>query len=289
MMPIGRMQTGGLLLLLSLALAACLFMPGKFTSVLDVRRDGAFSFSYTGQIFLLPLTEPKDDAANEPFAPHCYRPTTGPDDEARASQERPCTRAEVAEQKRDWDEARRTSEGKRKRDAEQMKTLFGGLDMSDPKGPAELAARLRRQAGWRRVEYKGNGLFDVDFAITGTLDRDFTFPTFEQFPLNNAFVQLSRRKDGTVRIDAPGFGPPPGGEPFRSWGQAAALGGEQSASPTSVPAPDGTFTVTTDAAILANNTDEGARDAQGGQTLVWPVNLRSRSAPMALLRLVARP
>ena len=37
-------------LLLPILLAACFYIPGKFTSMLDVRNDGKFAFSYKGEI-----------------------------------------------------------------------------------------------------------------------------------------------------------------------------------------------------------------------------------------------
>ena len=74
------------------------------------------------------------------------------------------------------------SEQRKKRDAESMKAMFGGLDPADPKAAEELAARLRRQAGWRKVTYRGDGLYEVEFAITGQLSHDFIFPVVERFP-----------------------------------------------------------------------------------------------------------
>ena len=41
----------------------------------------------------------------------------------------------------------------------------------------------------------------------------------------------------------------------------------------------------TDGQILANNTDAGPRPSPSGQQLDWAVNVRSASAPMALVRL----
>ena len=46
----------------TLALAACIVSPGKFESTLDVRRDGAFTFTYNGQIYLLALSRLGVDA-----------------------------------------------------------------------------------------------------------------------------------------------------------------------------------------------------------------------------------
>ena len=222
---------------LALLLSACLLSPGRFTSDLDVRRDGSFSFAYVGEVHLLALSK----------------------------------LAEMG--------------GEKKRgDAEAMKQLLGGIDPASPQAAEELAQRLRRQKGWRKVEYKGDGLFEVDFAIAGRLDHDFAFPTIERFPLANPFVQLTMRNDGAVRIDAPGFGPSQAG---------GFAGGVMGAAPNAAKQPglrpppklDGRFTVRTDGEVLANNTDEGPKPDVGGGRLEWVANARSPAAPTALVRL----
>ncbi len=222
------------------------------------------------------------------FAPlPCY------DDDAK---ERKCTAAEIAGQKKEWQDEQKAAADKAKKDADMAKTFLGGIDPSDPKAAEDLAARLRRQAGFRSVIYKGDGLFDVDFAISGQLDHDFVFPTIERFTMANSFVQLSRRSDGTVRVDAPGFAPSAGGSPFTQLMQmGAAMGASEAAGKDGenggdkagpkFPVPDGQFTLTTNGTILANNTDEGPQADPSGQRLTWQVNTRAAAAPMALVRL----
>jgi hypothetical protein len=278
-MNLRRLARTATLVALCLSLAACLLSPGKFTSHLDVRKDGRFSFSYSGEIYLLALSKLAEmGSKGSTFSPEdCYRPGT--------MVKRPCTAAETAEQRQKWQESRGASSGKQKRDSEAMKAALGGIDPSSPKAAEELANRLRRQEGWRRVDYKGDGLFDVDFAISGTLDRDFSFPSIERFPMANAFVAVNRHKDGTLRLDAPGFATASGTDSLRALmalGAAGKAGGE---GPPSLPVTEGTFTLTTDAAILANNTDEGAKADTAGQRLDWAVNARVAAAPTALLRL----
>jgi hypothetical protein len=189
----------------------------------------------------------------------------------------------MAEQRSNWEDERRQTADKRRQDAESMKALLGGIDPSNPKAAEELAQRLRRQAGWKRVDYKGDGLFDVDFAISGRLDHDFTFPTIERFPMANAFVQIALRNDGTVRIDAPAFAAASTGEPFRGMMQGIAT--KDTGSSPAFADIDGHFTIRTDGAILANNTDEGPQADPAGQKLGWAVNMRTPTAPTALIRL----
>jgi hypothetical protein len=265
-------------MLLGIALSACLLAPGRFTSDLDIRKDGRFTFTFAGEIHMLALSKlAQMGKADENFkAKPCYGDGDG--------EERPCTTEEIAQQQKDWDAEQKQAAQTRKREAESMKAMFGGIDFSDPRAAEELAARLRRQSGWRKVEYKGDGLFDVDFAISGRLDHDFIFPTIERFPMANSFVLIAVRQDGTVRVDATGFGPAASGEPYRGLVQLGAMSDDK-ADTEGLPRIDGTFTIRTDGAILANNTDEGPKLDATGQKLAWKVNLRTPAAPMALIRL----
>lgn len=279
-LPIHRWIAGAALLLLS----ACLFTPGKFISTLDVRQDGTFVYAYTGEIHMLALSRlAQMGREGGTFKPQtCFGENGGT--------ERECTAAEIEEQKREWTESQTRAADRRKRESEQMKGVLGGIDFSDPKAAEELASRLRKQAGWKRVVYKGDGLFEVDFALSGRLDHDFVFPTVERFPQANAFVTLTRRQDGTLRIDAPGFGPAGGMDQFQGMmrGAAAAASSEDGKSPApGLPMADGRFTIITDAAVLANNTDEGPQQTIAGSKLEWTVTARSDAAPMALLRIGA--
>lgn len=264
----------------SLLLTACLLAPGKFSSTLDLRQGGRFSFTYTGQISMLGLSklaqmDRKADAAFEPEPCHV----------GDGGVERMCTASEVAEQRKKWDERRQQSADKAKKYAEQAKMLLGGIDPTSPRAAEEMAERLRKQAGWKSVIYKGDGLYEVDFAISGTLDHDFLFPTIERFPMANAFVVINRRADGTVRVDAPAFGPSNASSSGLSGLAAMAAMDKAKDGKLPVPELDGSFTITSDGQILANNTDDGPKAGTAGQTLTWLVSPRSTSAPTALIKL----
>lgn len=266
---------------LSLVLSACLLAPGKFVSTLDLRKDGRFSFTYKGQISMLGLSKlaEMDRKDKGPFkAEPCYK-----DD---GETERTCSADELKDQKVQWDEEQKTAAEKAKRDAETAKMLFGGIDPTSPKAAEEMAERLRKQAGWKSVIYKGNGLYEVDFAIAGRIDHDFMFPTIERFPTANAFVLLNRRADGSVRVDAPAFGPSSGGgSSMGSLAAMAAMGKDKDGEQLPLPEMDGTFTITTDGTILANNTEDGPKAATTGQMLSWTITPRSGAAPTALVKL----
>lgn len=274
-----------------LALTGCFLQPGKFDSTLDLRKDGSFTFAYKGQIYLLALSKLAELASKAESAE--FTPEACHDDDF---DERPCSADELAEQKRAWEEQQQKKQREDRKNAEMMRAMLGGIDPADPAAAKELADRLRRQAGWRAVNYVGDGLFEVDFSLSSKLTHDFVFPTIERFPMANAFVSAARRSDGTVRIDAPGFGGQDAANPMQGamasvLGAAAAseaAGGDAvtpDASILSMPEIDGTFRVVTDGEILANNTDEGAQAGQGGKILQWRVTKRTQMAPMALVRL----
>lgn len=270
-----------------LALGGCILQPGKFDSTLDLRSDGTFTYSYKGQIYLLAMSQLAQMAseAEASAAEFTVEPCWDEDFE-----ERDCTEEELAQQRSEWEGERERKAAEGERNAQMMGELLGGIDPADPEAAQELADRLARQAGWNAVSYSGDGLFEVDFAITSRMAHDFIFPTFERFPMLNQFVVANLRKDGAVRIDAPGFVAQGGDNPMQGMmgGMAAmfaAAGDESDESSPAVPQIDGTFRVVTDGEILANNTDEGPRETERGRVLEWKVNKRTTAAPMTLVRL----
>ena len=269
-----------------LVLAGCMLLPGKFTSDLDLRKDGTFSFAYKGEIHLLALSKMASDkrgseASEEVFEPGtCYTDQTG--------EERECSKNEIADQKQAWEEeqaSNKTSAAEKKKSEEaMMKAMLGGIDPSDPRAAQEFAERLRRQHGWKSVVDKGDGRFEVDYAITGRLDHDFNFPLIEKFPMVTPFVTLIRRMDGSVRVEAPAFSSGATSSPMMGMAAAAGSSGDKKGA-NGMPTLDGVLTLVTDGEFLANNTDEGPAPAPGGKKLVWKVNARTAAPPTALVRL----
>ena len=272
------------------ALSACIVSPGAFEASLDLRREGQFTFAYRGEIYLLALSQLADmaSAADAEGGEFVEQPCYDDGD----FEERTCTDEEIAEQKESWEETAAERKKSAERDAEAMKALLGGIDPADPEAAEELAARLRRQEGWKRVDYRGDGLFDVEFEMTSRIGHDFAFPTFERFPMSNSFVVATVRLGNTVRIEAPGFATQGGGgNPFQGMmtGMAGVFGAAAAAQPDSdipkLPEVKGTFRIVTDGEILANNTEEGPVASTGSQVLEWTINRRTQTAPMALVRL----
>lgn len=264
----------------SLALSGCFLSPGQFKSELELMKDGSFLYRYDGEIQMLALSKLAEmgSKTGEPFEAACL------DDDYET---RECTGAEIAEQKREWDAEAESRRANKKRKAEQMKAFLGGIDPSDPDAAQELAEKLERQRGWNTVEYKGDGLFEVDFAISGRLTHDFSFPTIERFAMANTFVSVILRDQRQVRIDAPGFAAQGSGNPMQ--GMVAGMAGLADLSPKDGETPprivvaEGQFSIVTDGRILANNTDGGPSHHPGGQVLTWEITPRTEQPPMALI------
>lgn len=266
----------------ALALSGCLLSPGKFSSELQLMKDGNFSYSYDGEIQMLGLSKLAElgNSADETFTASCW------DDET--FEDRDCTAEEEAEQRKEWEANAAERAESKKREAEEMKALFGGIDPTNPEAASEFADRLERQRGWSNVTHLGDGLYDVEFRVSGKLSHDFAFPTIEKLPFANMFVTVVLRDEAQVRIDAPGFAAGGGEAPMQGMmtGMAglANLGeNKEGGTPARIVLPDGTFTIVTDGRILANNTDEGPASHASGQMLRWTINQRTQQAPTALI------
>lgn len=271
----------------TLLLAGCLLLPGRFTSAIDLRRDGTFSFTYKGEIHVLALSKLAAEERDRKNATATFEPSTCYSDET--GDERECTAEEIATQRKDWEDMVAQQKGaadeKKKSDEQMAKAMLGGIDPSDPRAAQEFAERLRRQKGWKSVIDKGDGKFEVEYAITGKLTHDFSFPTVEKLPMVMPFVTMIRRADGSVRIDAPAFAAGGSNSPFMGMAAMAADEKSQKAGGDGMPVLDGTLTLTTDGEILANNTDEGPTPSSTGKMLHWSVNARTKDAPTALVRI----
>jgi len=155
----------------------------------------------------------------------------------------------------------------------------GETPPADPPPPAEpteaqrrsIIEALSREAGYRSVEYVGEGKFRVDYSISGRLDHNFVYPVNVDAVSLIPWIAVELRQDGTARMTAMAFGDSPGGETGRSAGNDPNRH------------RNGTFTLTTDADLVMHNDEDGA--AEGERTSVsWRVTPTSRSAPTAVVR-----
>ncbi|HEY0149900.1 MAG TPA: hypothetical protein VGB70_12975 [Allosphingosinicella sp.] len=269
----------------ALLATACLLAPGKFDASLDIRRDGSFTYRYAGEVvFITPAAaaeaQAEADKTYDPSMETCW------DDQQPPAQakERPCTQKEMEQAKSDWEANRAMSAERRKTEVEQMKAVFGGLDPSDPKAVDQFTQRLLSYDGWKRVTHKGKGVFDVLYEKSGRLDHDFIFPLFPEVDWIIPFVHASRRSDSRIRVAAPAFAQAKAmGGGMNGLGAFGAMAGEK-AGP--LPKPEGTFTLTTDAEVLTNNTNDGPVAGAGGtKTMKWVIGPLDSKKPEALLKL----
>ncbi|WP_373488421.1 hypothetical protein [Blastomonas sp.] len=299
----------------SLLLSACLLSPGKFTADMTVLRDGGFTFSYKGDIFMLGLSQlvamgaALDDNSETEFVPDpCYgdpAPIDGAllktayaqDEWAAEALERECTPAEIENQKTAWKDARTAKQAEDARNMEVLKALMGGIDPTAPEAVDEFITRIKKQKGWREIVHKGDGLFVVEYAVSGRIDQDYTFPVIERTQGLTPFVVAAARANGAVRIDAPAFtGAAQGGFIGGNMGgllpilQAvgATGSGKEANLFASLPKLDGRFTIRTDGEILTNNTEDGPVTDGTQRVMSWVITPRRDRAPEALIMLDAR-
>jgi len=292
-----RLRAAALLAGLALGLAGCFMSPGKFTSELALTGPDSFTFRYDGEIFFLGLSKlaQMGAATQEDFTPsECFSEET--------FEPRACTKEEIDAQRAEWDAGAAERAARARKDAETVKAIMGGIDPDDPKAAEQLVRLLERQRGWNRVVHKGDGLFEVSYAVSGTTGHDFMFPMIEDLPPVNPFVQMFLRNGRQARINAPAFvvqnSANPIGGMLGGMGSLAGLAamskvqssdaadGEVPPVPPGVPVLDGTFTIRTGPGmrILANNTDEGPEPAPGGgEVLRWRVSQATTQAPTALI------
>ena len=204
--------------------------------------------------------------------------------------ERECTPEEVAKQKKDWDEQQAAS---KKRNDEQKKIatmMLGGIDPKDPKTIARFTKEVERLAAWHKVEHLGNGVFMVDYSTKGRLADDFAFPVIPRYSVGEPMIHITRWDNGRLRVEAPAFKTDPEMSMIGMAGAgslAGLMGGTRSGD--KMPEPlviKGTFTLSTDAPILANNTEDGPEKMAGMDVLRWEVGPATYGAPMALLKMV---
>jgi hypothetical protein len=181
-----------------LLLTGCFLTPGAFDSSLDLRRGGDFTFAYKGEIvFTIPddmmggkLTPWSDDQA-------VCEATDSSDGNSMESGK--CTPAQIAEQKKAYEEEQKTKAAKNAEESKQFASLFGYAP-GDDAANQRLAAQLSKYDGFRAVSYIGNGVFNVDYAKSGRLDHDFVFPVMMQGNIMFPFVLAAAERRRGARV-----------------------------------------------------------------------------------------
>ncbi|WP_066519330.1 hypothetical protein [Sphingobium cloacae] len=234
-----------------LLLSACLVTPGRFVSTLDIRADRSFTFTYKGEIIA-------SDMGKDFPGPDTLGDEPG-DDAAPTTQGSVYPAAQLVRIK---DETGEQSFSNRK-------------DPGDDVKMQAIAEALAKEKGFRAARYMGNHKFEIDYAISGRLDHAFLFPFNTDAQIILPFVAVELRGTDRVRMKAPGFS----SSYDKSQGPSMGGSGDDSAK-----ALDGTFTLTTDAEIVAQNQEDGAQDTPQGKRIVWKVTPMTADAPSATLR-----
>jgi hypothetical protein len=274
-----------------LMLSGCLWGPGKFMSNLALNKSGTFVLDYKGEVVLqMPddkgtPPDPWSDKMLKCFKDGRIETTTmtdmiSDDDQEAGEDARPCTAAEIAKARSDYEKQAAESAAKKRQESEQMAKLFG-LPGSDDASNRRFAANLMKYQGWRSVSYKGKGVFDVDYHVEGRLTQDYAFPLMPDTDLIIPFITLRRRTDGSVMVSAPAL--TGGSGPFSA--RAKMLGLPDKGSDGPVSRAEGRFTVTTDGEILTNNSEDGPTASPGGRQVHWDVGAGSTKIPEMLVRL----
>lgn len=142
-----------------------------------------------------------------------------------------------------------------------------------------IAAKLSKEAGYRKVAYLGDGVFMIDYAVSGRLDHTFVWPFNIDAEVILPFIAIELRQDGVVRVKAPAFA---------NEGTNATPGISGMPGAESLQGPNrlnGVFTLDTDAEIISQNDEDGVKSVAGRKTMVWQATPTLKSAPTAVLRL----
>lgn len=254
-----RLKSLSVALLAPLVLLGCVLAPGKFVSTLDIHADRSFTYTYKGEVIGV-------DLASE-FAKGMAGKAKGGDDGDDSGGDG------------DGDDS---SGGSTSPSSLQIKAVARTIDPQDAPGDdassdekfKAMAAALAKEPGFRSVVYKGNGVFDIDYSITGSLTHTFLWPYNLDAEVIFPFVVIELRGDTTVRVKAPGFAKEDNGAPGGGDGGKAAS------------KMDGVFTLTTDAEIVSQNNEDGAKTLPDGRrSISWKATPLTKDAPSAVLKL----
>lgn len=251
-----RFKGIALALVAPLVLVGCAFSPGKFVSSLTILADRSFTFSYQGEVIAVDIAGEMAKGMGDAFK-----------GDGKSGDEAPGN--SMSFEKTSWQD-----------DAAGSDVLDNATDgMTDADAAAEKAKKeakfkaigeaLTKEAGYRSVTYKGNGVFVVDYQISGKLTHAFMWPFNVDAEVIFPFVVLELRGKDMVRVKAPAFGD----------NDSPAKGKMDDKSKL-----DGTFTLITDGEIVSQNNEDGATSASGRKSVTWKATPLSKDAPMAVVK-----
>ena len=134
---------------------------------------------------------------------------------------------------------------------------------------------ISKEKGVRAIRHLGDGKFELDYQISGTLDHAFVFPFNSDAEIVIPFLMIEPRGDGSVRVKAVGYVGSQGGLPVGPMGAAAPPNDKI----------DGSFTIRTDAEVLMHNDESGPVRAAGMAVYQWKIDALSKDAPVLTARI----
>lgn len=247
-----RLKAVAFALAAPLVLASCLFVPGKFESALTIHADRSFTFAYTGEVMAVDLQSFMGKAMQMGMADAAKK------DKKDKTPEKAPDFTLTPEEKAKQDETFR-----------------------------KLAIEVAKEAGYRSVEYRGNGMFWIDYRISGTLDHGFVFPYNLDNQMIMPWIAVELRGKDLIRVKAPGYVRMSGGSGMSGMGDMSALAMMPGGMGEAFTRLQGTFTLTTDAELVSQNNEEGAVTTGKDKTITWKTDTKTSDAPMASIRVRA--
>lgn len=253
-----RIKSIALVLIAPLVLVGCAFSPGKFTSSLTILSDRSFTFSYQGEVIAVDLASEMAKGMGDAFKDDAK------DEDKKETSTTAMLQAVAWQAKTPGNKEEPAEEADSAADEAKKEAKFKAI------GEA-----LTKEAGYRSVVYKGKGVFQIDYQISGKLTHNFLWPYNLDAEVIFPFVVLEMRGKDQVRIKAPAFGDDDSPAKGKGDDSKAKL--------------DGTFTLITDGELVSQNNENGATSANGRRTVTWKATPLSKDAPMAVVKVAPLP
>lgn len=251
-----RIKGMALALIAPLVLVGCAFSPGKFTSSLTLLADRSFTFTYQGEVIAVDIAGEMakgmgdafkdDDKDKKDISTALLQATAWQDEDAAGNTTEPADEDDSAEEK-----AKKEAKFK------------------------AIGEALTKEAGYRSVTYKGDGVFLIDYQISGKLTHNFLWPYNLDAEVIFPFVVIELRGKDQIRVKAPAFGD-----------NDSPTQGKMDDSKAKL---DGTFTLVTDGELVSQNNEDGAKTEGGRRTVTWKATPLSKDAPMAVVKVSPLP
>ena len=252
-----RLKGIALAILAPILLVGCAFSPGKFVSTLTILADRSFTFSYQGEVIAVDIAGEMAKGMGDAFK------GLGDEDDKKKT-----TTSLLRDAAWQEDEDSPTAD-----EEESAEDDAAEVAKKEAKFKA-IAEALTKEAGYRSVTYKGDGVFVVDYQISGKLTHNFLWPYNLDAEVIFPFVVMELRGADMVRVKAPAFGDSDSPGKGKSDDAKSKL--------------DGTFTLITDGEIVSQNNEDGAKTDGTRRTVTWKATPLSKDAPMAVVKVAPR-